>query len=353
MLLTNPNNFVPMTRTPWGGQAISELKKEQLQGLEQNFPERIGESWEVSTEVSFPSTVTNRQNETLSQVIKNTKAAQSLGQQMDDKFGNHCPLLLKWLHAETTLSVQLHPNHTHPQLKSNECGKPESWLVMDSERDGFVYLGFKKNVRPDEAFHEMKHGDPDKVLHKIYTQKHQLISVPTGLVHATGRGVLIAEPQFVLPGKIGKTWRLSDWGRRYDADGKLNQDTGKPRELHLDEAWTALNWSFPQGEDIDGAFVCKLHNAEKFEGNKYNPFATQMFDTAGSYHFEPFFEDTFSLFTCVRGQAHFKLKSGEIRVSGGQSGLVEASDGALPFVLVPDRNGLCEISFFSLNLAHL
>ena len=61
------------------------------------------------------------------------KAQSILGLKIAEKYGNHSPLLLKWLNADDLLSVQLHPKNNNKLLKEDECGKPESWLVLDVE----------------------------------------------------------------------------------------------------------------------------------------------------------------------------------------------------------------------------
>ena len=126
----DPYNFVPVSRTPWAGQLIGTTKIRALPAPQSGWPERIGESWEVSTDAQFPSKVTNAaadagQNVFLGELLKNDPAW-FLGPGLAEKFGSHCPLLLKWLNAKEPLSVQVHPAHTHPLLKAEECGKPES-----------------------------------------------------------------------------------------------------------------------------------------------------------------------------------------------------------------------------------
>ncbi len=53
----SPFNVVPISRTPWGGSVISKIKQKSFA---YDFPTRIGESWEVSTDAQFLSKVVGR-----------------------------------------------------------------------------------------------------------------------------------------------------------------------------------------------------------------------------------------------------------------------------------------------------
>ena len=45
----------------------------------------------------------------------------------------------------------------------------------------------------------------------------------------------VIEPQRVLWGKKGVTFRLWDWNRKYNKKGELDLKHGKTRELHVEE----------------------------------------------------------------------------------------------------------------------
>ena len=332
MLLLNTDNFVPVTRTPWAGNLIPRLKASGLGLPIEDFAARIGESWEVSTEPSFVSKVVSESNKLLTQVLEEN-AESILGKEVSSVFKGHCPLLLKWLHAQDTLSVQLHPNNSNSKLKADECGKPESWLVLDAAPGSFVYLGFQANVSKEMAMDALLNGRPETVLQKYFPKKYDYISVPTGLVHATGPGVLIAEPQYVLPAKKGKTWRLSDWGRKYDSQGELSA-TGSPRELHIEDGFSAIDWNYPQGDACVRCFVSNCAEAHAFRGTAQNPFALQLFIKEGKEMYDPLVPASFSLATCFGGEATVhSMLHGTQTLKCGQSAIVCASEGSLQLEL--------------------
>lgn len=319
----SPFNFVPITRTPWGGSAISKIKQKSFA---YSFPERIGESWEVSTDAQFLSKIVDAEYhdvDTLQNVLT-THPSHVLGERIASRFGAHSPLLLKWLHANDVLSVQVHPNNKNTLLKSSECGKPESWLVLDVEPHGYIYLGFKDGLSKEDIVSCLRSGNPDDCLHRYTPKPFDYISVPAGCVHAVGPGVLIAEPQFVLPKRAGKTWRLSDWGRRYNKSGDRD-DAGELRELHLNEGQTAIDWNLPRGKQIEQALVHNLRYVSRFLGDSYNPFSVEVFAKQGRFPYRPLCEGQFSLFTVWAGQATLRaIGSERCVVKAGQSVFVGA-----------------------------
>jgi mannose-6-phosphate isomerase len=212
-------------------------------------------------------------------------------------------------------------------------------LVLDVESGGFVYLGFRENIRQEDIIENLQTGQVCAVLHKVYPKPGQLIAVPPGCVHAVGPGVLIAEPQYVLPNRSAVTWRISDWGRRYDAQGRLSP-SGQPRELHLEKALTALDWALPRGHELERLLITDLLQSPRFVGNPYNCFATQAYFRPGNYTYRPLVPGSFSLFTIWRGCVRLETADGAAAVlQAGQSGLVSASTSALAFNVCPEARG--------------
>ena len=342
VLLTSPLNFVPFARTPWGGTLIADVKARGI-GLDRaTLPSHVGESWEVSTDAQFPSRVASKDGKTLLEVLAADGRA-ILGESVARRYGSHCPLLLKWLHAAEVLSVQLHPENDNPLLAAGECGKPESWLVLEARPGGYVYLGFAEGLTPEDCLCGLSGPDPASVLFRFEPRQGDLISVPPGLVHAVGPGLLLAEPQYVLPGLSGKTWRLSDWGRRYDANG-ARCESGTARELHLDAAQGAIDWTLPRGERAVAQLVRHLGESDEFRGDAFNPFATRVFTSPGAHRYDALTDGGFSLVTCYAGSATL----GATVLRTGQSGLVPAHFPRVPLALTADDDGRCGVAFFAL-----
>jgi mannose-6-phosphate isomerase len=75
----------------------------------------------------------------------------------------------------------------------------------------------------------------------VQVQRGDFVLLEPGTPHAVGKGVTLIEPQIVVPGRRGVTYRYWDFGRRYDQSGKPDP-AGSPRELHVRDALAVTRW---------------------------------------------------------------------------------------------------------------
>ncbi|MBC7659771.1 MAG: class I mannose-6-phosphate isomerase [Chitinophagaceae bacterium] len=231
-LKLSPDLFTPLTRTPWAGFDIARRYKRKW--VDQADKTSIGESWEVSCDPAFPSRILSN-NSLLLDVIR-AEPERMLSPAYVQKFGPNCDILIKLINAAEPLSLQVHPTDDDKSLKASECGKPESWLVLNAEPGAGLYLGFSKAIERDDLAKLLyADGDLKPYLQFVPVKEGDFFEIDPGVVHAIGPGVTLLEPQRVRTGKAGKTYRFWDWSRRYNADGSLNMKDGKPRELHIEE----------------------------------------------------------------------------------------------------------------------
>jgi mannose-6-phosphate isomerase len=234
--------FTPLTRTPWAGTAIARRFKSAMPGV---MPAtRIGESWDFSCDPAFPSRVVGRA-ETLLELVRRFPE-ETLSPSLAGK--GACEILVKLIHADMPLSVQVHPADSDPDLKKGECGKPESWLVLDAEPGAGLYLGFSRSMNRDALRELLASGtsSPDW-LQFVPVRAGDYFEIAPGVPHAIGPGVLLLEPQRILQGQSGKTYRLWDWGRKYDSSGLVDSARGQPRELHLEASLRLMDPSTQVG----------------------------------------------------------------------------------------------------------
>lgn len=233
-----PDNFTPPSRTPWGGTRILSRYKPALAGR----AGVVGESWELSVEPDFPSVT--REGEPLAEVL----ARDPVGMLGREAARGGTGLLVKLLDAADELSVQIHPADDYAGLKAGESGKPECWYVVEREEGAGVYLGLAKGVTEAQMAAALVRGDDvSKLLDFVPVEAGDFLLIDAGTAHAIGRGLTLVEPQRVIPGRRGITYRYWDWNRRYDREGRSDPN-GAPRALHVREALAVTNWDAPRGD---------------------------------------------------------------------------------------------------------
>ncbi len=234
----NPANFTSLQRTPWAGvELASGIKKNQAETPTQ----RIGESWEISCDPEAPSNIRNIPHLTLAELIARYPE-ECLSRQLIASGRTTCDILIKLLNADAPLSLQIHPSDSNASLKINECGKPESWLVLSAKPGSGFYLGFSQPI-PISVIREKIETEtfsPD-LLQFVPVSPGDYFEIEPHVPHAIGPGIVLLEPQRIIAGKSGKTWRLWDWNRKYRRDGSIDPQNGTPRELHIKDSIALLD----------------------------------------------------------------------------------------------------------------
>ncbi|MBP1969228.1 mannose-6-phosphate isomerase [Virgibacillus natechei] len=200
----------------WGGQKLQ---------TEYNYDilfEKTGEAWVISAHPNGASVITNGllEGKTLAD------AWNEHGELFNKKAGTNeeYPLLVKMLDANDDLSVQVHPNDSFAcDVEGQPYGKTECWYVLSAEADAEIVLGHHAESR-EELEQMMDAGKWDALLKRVTVQAGDFFYVPSGTIHAIGKGIVILEIQQ----SSDITYRVYDY-ERTDA-------AGNKRELHLDRA---------------------------------------------------------------------------------------------------------------------
>ncbi len=226
-----PLIFEPIfQRRIWGGRHLETLLNKRLPP-----GEPIGESWEISDLPAAPSQVANgpARGRTLGELV------QEWGVELTGRapLADGCfPLLIKFLDARQTLSVQVHPGREAAQRRGDARLKNEAWYVIEAEPDAFIYRGVREGVGEAELRQSLQNGTVESVLLKVPAKKGHAFYLPSGTIHALGAGIVVAEVQ--TPSDT--TYRLYDWDRVDSATGEAGlkgaNSPGKPRELHVEDA---------------------------------------------------------------------------------------------------------------------
>lgn len=222
-----PLKFKPLLKsTIWGGNKIIAFKHLDIQ------QEKVGESWEVSGVPGNESVVSDGElaGKTLNEVVALMKE-QLLGEDNYKRFGNEFPLLIKFIDANSDLSIQVHPNDEIAHKQGKERGKTEMWYALPCESDAKLYNGLKQQITP-EQYKEMVENDTITDALAQYTVKEDdCFFIPAGRIHAIGTGCFVAEIQQTSD----VTYRIYDFKRK-DKDGNY-------RELHTKEAAECIDYT--------------------------------------------------------------------------------------------------------------
>lgn len=201
----------------WGGNKLKEKygKKTDLTPL--------AETWELAFhkdgECRVPDGLTLREAASEKDLGKNVK---------DFPF---FPTLIKFIDAKDDLSVQVHPSDGYALTNENSFGKTEMWYIVEADEGAGIYLGFSRDVSPDELEGAIRENTLTSLMNFYPVKAGECYFIPSGTIHAIGKGCLISEIQQ----NSNLTYRVYDWGRV--------DKNGKGRELHVEKAKAVTNLS--------------------------------------------------------------------------------------------------------------
>ena len=174
--------------TIWEGKKSSAFKHLDIK------QEKVGESWEISGVPGNESIVADGEmkGKKLNEVVAELKDS-FLGTENYKRFGNEFPLLIKFIDANTDLSIQVHPNDEIAQKQGKDRGKTEMWYALPSEPDAKLYNGLKMQITP-EQYKEMVENDTiTDALAQYNVKEDDCFFIPAGSIHAIGTGCFVAE----------------------------------------------------------------------------------------------------------------------------------------------------------------
>lgn len=213
----------------WGGEKL---------GISYGKGEgKIAEAWELTV---HPEGVN---------VIENGEYA---GMPLSEYLGTseNFPIMIKLIDACDRLSVQVHPVKT------------EMWYVLEADEGASLVYGLKNGFDKAEFENAIAENKVEDLLNYVPVKKGDVFFIPQGLVHAIGKGILIAEIQE----NSNVTYRIYDYGRLQN---------GKPRELHVEQSMVTIK-DFTEDEinanryengktSENNVANCKLFKVDRYE----------------------------------------------------------------------------------------
>ena len=149
-----------------------------------------------------------------------------VGQHVFDRYNTIFPLLFKRIDAQDDLSIQVHPNDEH----ASGMGKSEMWYVSDALPGAAILMGFNKNLTEGDVRRAIAGNTLEELVNHQPVEVGDVAYIPAGRVHALCKGTQVMEIQQTSD----TTYRLYDYGR-------IDKE-GKPRDLHISEGLSVLNY---------------------------------------------------------------------------------------------------------------
>ncbi|PZD78093.1 type I phosphomannose isomerase catalytic subunit [Mesonia sp. K7] len=302
-----PLKFQPILKEKiWGGEKLHQVLGKQ------KISNQIGESWEISAVENDVSVVANGvlKGKSLREIVEAYKA-DLVGKKVYHKYANNFPLLIKFIDATEDLSVQVHPGDKIAQQRHNSFGKTEMWYVLDAEENASIVAGFHKNTSKEDYLEALEQENLEAVLNKTSAKSGDTFLVKAGLVHAIGKGVLLAEIQQTSD----ITYRIYDYNR--------TDKEGNKRELHTEDAIDAIDFD---SHDYRVAYTTKNNQLQDLVSCKYfNSEILQLENTTDfKLHINP---DSFVILIGVEGKAN--IKHHQITIKKGETVLIPANLGEI------------------------
>ena len=291
-----PLTFQPIFQERiWGGR-----KLETLYGKTLPPGKIIGESWEISDRADANSVVTNGPlaGKTLADLMHTHRdAIMGRARSPEGRF----PLLIKLLDAQDNLSLQVHPPQ-HLAADLGGCAKTEMWYVSAAEPGSKLYAGLRRGVTREEFADKTRKGTVAECFHQLPVREGDSLFLPSGRVHALGKGLVI----FEIQQNSDTTYRVFDWNR-VDA-------AGKPRQLHIEESLKCIDF-----EDFEPSLTAK-NGAPIRPLARHALFSVDLVQIAkGANHREQITEPR------VIGVVAGSIQIGDVKLRSGQFALIPAA----------------------------
>ena len=207
----------------WGGNRLNSDFSKNID------MKPLAETWECSTHPDGPSIVCNGEYDgmQLREVLKRNPGY--LGKYANEQ--GEIPILVKLIDADRDLSVQVHPDDAYAyEHEKGQLGKTEMWYVLDAKSEARLVYGFRKDVDEATVRKAIAEEKLTNYLQQVNVAKDDVFFIESGIVHAIGSGILVAEVQE----NSNITYRLFDYNRV--------DKNGNKRELHIDKAMKVVNF---------------------------------------------------------------------------------------------------------------
>lgn len=304
------HSLYPLKFTPIYKQVIWGGEKLRVNLGKKGAPDKTGESWEISGVEGNISIVSDGflGGNPLSDLIE-VYMGDLVGDAVFDKYGTEFPVLIKFIHAEDDLSVQVHPDDTFAGAQHGKKGKTEMWYILEAEKEASLISGFNREVSQKVFMDHLTGGKLVDILNFERVTAGDVFFLPARRIHAIGKGIVLAEIQQTSD----VTYRVYDWNR-------VGKD-GKERELHLEEALKVMDYTCQQ--NIRTSYQQLLNNTVNLVDCPYFTTGLIKLDQPVDKDFNLI--DSFVIYICTEGELLVNYRGGEaVPLAKGETVLIPA-----------------------------
>ena len=301
-----PLKFTPIYKDKiWGGNKMKSILNKDFGDLP-----NCGESWEISGVEDNVSVVSNGflAGNSIEELIE-IYMGDLVGEPVFENFGIEFPLLIKFIDANDDLSIQVHPGDELSKKRHNAFGKTEMWYVIQADQDSRLQSGFNQPTDLEKYIEKLENDELTDILNFEEVSAGDVFFIPSGRIHAIGKGILLAEIQQTSD----VTYRIYDYGR---CDNK-----GIPRELHTELSLEAIDFTY--SSEYKTQYSPKLN--ESVELVRCNYFTTNLLDLNCKLEKDYSQLDSFVIYMCLDGEIAIETETGSEVIQKGETLLIPAS----------------------------
>lgn len=281
----------------WGGRDFEIFRSNLPAG-------NIGESWDIACHRNGTGIVANGKlkGKSFEEIILEFGHALVGKKVSTEKF----PIMVKLINSKEKLSVQVHPGDEYAKEVENEFGKTEAWYVIEAEPGAKIIIG-TKNCNKETFARAVKEGKVEEYLNVVDVKKGDAFLINSGLVHAIGKGLIIAEIQE----NSDVTYRVYDYGR--------------PRELQVEKSLAVMDFNL-QAKNLSSKEIINFEGFSKVDLCENQYFGLQKIIIKNQWQ-DYSSKEAFFILTCVDGTGVIESSGFLEKIKIGDSYLIPATLG--------------------------
>jgi len=331
-----PMSFLPIAETyEWGGDELGRRFDKAFIQCDENGRERklekdgpVAESLELA-DLGYRD----------SQVASGWLAGNTIGDIMDmyldrvvgedvfQSYGRQFPVSVKFIDACGQMPLIVHPDDETSGPRYDFLGKAKLWYIIDAKPESSIVVGFREDADVQSFIEACDDGTVIGQLNVVHPKAGDVFMIEPGTVHSASGGVLIFEVSESSP----LDFCLSNWGKDFPGR-QFDPNLGLVEALDFIDFKAYKPYDIPSGSGN----IHKLVSRKEFSLSKL--------DLVDPLHILAENSGSFSLYSCIGGEASVQTENDSFILKAGTTVLVPAE--IEDFFLVPRQSGtvLMEVS---------